>query len=148
MQTSSFDISPNYINTSNRAPKISGYTVRNEVTVRVHKIDKIGNLLDAVVYSGANQVSRISFSVEDQSRLLDDARKDLIEDARRKATLYAQAAGVQLGKVINVIEDFGRRHDVPMAMSARMAPAGAPQPSIAGGEQELTVNATVVFAIQ
>ena len=148
VQTSSFDISPNYINSSNRAPKISGYTVRNEVTVRVHKVDKIGSLLDAVVYSGANQVSRISFSVEDKSRVLDDARRDLIEDARRKATLYAQAAGVELGKVINVIEDLGRPHAMPMAMSMRMAPGGAPpETSIAGGEQELTVNATVVFAI-
>ena len=87
-------------------------------------------------------------ALKTKSRVLDDARRDLIEDARRKATLYAQAAGVELGKVINVIEDLGRPHAMPMAMSMRMAPGGAPpETSIAGGEQELTVNATVVFAI-
>ena len=54
--------------------------------------------------SGANQVQGISFGVEDNDKLLDEARTKAIADARRKAELYAAAAGVGVGKVLSISE--------------------------------------------
>lgn len=148
VQTSAFDIAPNYINSTNRSPKISGYTVRNNVTVKIRNTDKVGSLLDAVVYSGANQVNSIVFSVDERSRLLDEARKEAIEDARRKAALYAEAAGVQLGKVLYVVEGGASPRPMFYAPAAAMMAGGLATTPIAAGEQQLSVSATVVFAIQ
>lgn len=147
IQTSSFDVSPSYSSESNRAPRITGYSVRNTVSVRVHKTAQMGPVLDAVVASGANQVHSIRFSVEDPSKLLDDARKQAIEDGKRKAALYAQGAGVTLGKLLHVIEMGSNTPPRPMAMY-RMAAAEMQSTPISTGEQELSVNITVVYAIQ
>lgn len=148
IQTNNFDISPTYSQENNRAPRISGYAVTNQVQVRVHKTAQVGPVLDAVVASGANQVNSIRFTVEDSSKLLDDARKQAIEDAKRKAAIYAQGAGITLGKVLYVIEGGGSVPPRPMPMMQMKAVAAMESTPVAAGEQELAVNATVVFAIQ
>ena len=81
------------------APKISGYTVTNSVTVHVRELGILGDMLDKEVSVGANTINGISFAVEDPSKLYDEARKAAFADAKGKADLYADAAGVSLGSI-------------------------------------------------
>ncbi len=146
VQTSNFDVSPKYSNGVNgRVPRIDGYTVSNNVHVRIHKTSQVGPVIDAVVQSGANQVNRIAFSVEDSSKMMDEARRDAMADAKRKAAIYAQAAGVTLGKVLYVIEGGGA---IPGPVPMYRMQAAMQSTPISSGEQQLNVNTTVVFAIQ
>ncbi len=95
MQTSQFSVYPVYeqMRPEDRpqTPKIGGYRVQNQLTVKVRDLDALGGILDKVVTLGSNQLSGIRFAIDEPQPLLDDARKKAVEDALRKAKLYAGA---------------------------------------------------------
>ena len=70
-------------------------------------------MIDVLVGAGANEIGGINFMVSQASKLLDDAREKAIADARRKAEIYAKAAGVTLGEPLSISEEGSVRPDVP-----------------------------------
>jgi uncharacterized protein len=124
-------------------PKPIGYEVTNEVQVTVRDVSKLGVLLDAVVESGANRLSGISFRVDRPERLLDEARKRAMAEARRKAELLAGEAGLVVGRAIRIEEPEGEAR-LPHFNEAEMS---APVP-VAAGEQELSVSVGVVYELR
>jgi uncharacterized protein YggE len=122
-------------------PTIVGYTVSNNVTVRVRDLDALGGVLDAVVRDGANNFQGLSFGVEDSAPLIDEARRAAVADALRKAELYADALGVDLGNIVSVSESGGMRPMMMRGEAAMMMSDGAAPVPIAGGE--VTFNAQV-----
>lgn len=114
------------------------------VTVRVHDIEKTADVLDRMVSAGANQATGIDFVVSESSRLLDQARAEAFADARRKAEIYAKAAGVALGRALSITEGHVARPY--MRMAVRDAAAPAPMP-IAAGEEKLTVSVSARFEL-
>lgn len=153
IQTSNFSVNPNYVYTDQTdangyrlPPRIAGYTVTNTVTVRVRQLDTLGAVLDKSVTVGANTINGISFSVEDPSALYDEARKEAIRDARRKAELYAGETGNELGRIAAISETQGYMPPPqPYAMMAR-AEAAAPVP-IQAGELTFSVDVTMSWAL-
>ncbi len=144
IQTANFSVQPIYANAqSNSQPKISGFAVANQLAVTVRQIDKVGDILDRAIAAGANDVGAVQFLHADLSKTLDAARADALADARRKAALYARAAGLTLGAVSWVVED---RTAVPQPrfFAARMAAAPVP---IAAGEDTLSMRITVGFDV-
>ena len=114
IQTSGFAVNPNYIYSDQRdangyqlPPKIAGYSVTNSVTVHVRDLTILGTMLDKEVSVGANTINGINFAVEDPSALYDEARKAAFTDAKGKADLYADAAGVSLGAIQTISENQG-----------------------------------------
>jgi uncharacterized protein len=143
VQTARFSIQPVYASQEPRTePKLSGYTVSNQVNVTVRDIGKTSDVLDRVVAAGATDVANVAFLVSDASRVLDQARQAAMADAHRKAEVYAKAAGVELGRVEWIIEDSG----VPQPPSV-MARAQVVSVPIAIGEDTLRVHITVGFNI-
>ena len=143
IQTSRFSIQPVYAPQELRTePKLLGYSVSNQVDVTIRVIGRVGDVLDKVVAAGATDVGNVSFLVSDASKALDEAREAAIADARRKAEVYAKAAGVQLGRVEWITEETGGGPPVPMMTRARAAPV-----PIATGEDTLRVHVTVGFDI-
>ena len=128
IQTSGFSVSPNYVYSDARdqngyqlPPKIVGYTVSNGVTVQVRDLTKLGAVLDQAVTVGANQVSGITFAVDDPSELYNEARKLAFADARGKAELYADAAGVELGALQLISEQVNYAPPQPYTFKAEAA---------------------------
>ncbi|MGB2932141.1 MAG: SIMPL domain-containing protein [Methyloceanibacter sp.] len=121
IQTTNFSVQPLYEDRKEgqRSPKIVGYQVTNSVHLTVHDISKLGDILDRVVTLGANDVGSIEFGVAEPEALKDEARKLAIANAIANAKLYADAAGVKLGKVLTINEDQG----VILARYASPAPA-------------------------
>jgi uncharacterized protein YggE len=108
IQTSNFSVSPLYEERKeNRSPKIIGYQVTNSVRITVHDIGKLGDILDKVVMLGANDVGAIEFGVDEPAALKDKARQLAMANAIADAKLYAEAAGVKLGKILTINEDQG-----------------------------------------
>ena len=143
IQTARFSVQPVYAPQEPRAElKFSGYSISNEVNVTIREIGKLGDVLDRVVAAGATDVGNVSFLVSDGSKALDQAREAAIADARRKAEVYAKAAGVQLGRVEWITEDTANGPPVPMMARAQATPV-----PIATGEDTLWVHATVGFDI-
>ncbi len=79
------------------------------------------------------------------SKLLDDAREKAIADARRKAEIYAKAAGVTLGAPLDIGEETAPGPMPYRRLAAGMAMAPAP---IAQGEETLQVTVSVSWAIK
>ena len=147
IQTSRLSLSPQYANTGpnrNGPPVVSGYRASNRVTVKLRDVSKVANIIDALVAAGANDIGGIHFAVSNPSKLLDEARPKAIADARRKAEIYAKAAGVTLGDPVSISEG-GAMPPMPMVRKASMDFAAAP---VAPGEETLHINVSVSWAIK
>jgi uncharacterized protein YggE len=144
-QTSNFNIYPRYDRdrNDNSAPQISYYEVSNQLTIRVRDIDRLGDLLNAVVKSGSNRIGSLSFGNANESELRDQARQLAVKDARHRATLYAEAAGGILGRVVSITES-GAPQPRPL-VNARMMMAEADSVPVSTGENEVRAVVNVVF---
>ena len=141
IQTSRLSLQPQYDPNKGGNARLTGFQANNQVTVRIRDIDKLATVLDRAIASGANEMSGIEFVVSEQSKMLDQARDDAIADARRKAELYAKAAGAKLGNVVSISEEGPAAQPRPMqAMRAGAAP-------IAPGEQTLRSIVTVSYEL-
>ncbi|WP_035643219.1 SIMPL domain-containing protein [Bradyrhizobium sp. ORS 375] len=147
VQTSRLSLQPQYAQNRPGQPAVTGYRASNRVTIKLHDVAKVASVIDTVVAAGANDVGNVFFSVAEPSKLLDQARERAVTDARRKAEIYAKAAGVTLGQPLNIAED-GTPTPVFRAktFAAPMA-AGAPTP-VAQGEETLSVTVSVTWAIK
>ncbi|MCA6108741.1 SIMPL domain-containing protein [Bradyrhizobium cenepequi] len=146
-QTSRLSLQPQYPPAPSRPgpATISGYRATNRVAIKVRDITKIASLIDALVGAGANEIGGIGFMVSQASKLLDDAREKAIADARRKAEIYAKAAGVTLGDALSISE--GGPPPTPFFRGKVAAPMAAAAP-VAPGEETLSVTVNVSWAIK
>jgi uncharacterized protein YggE len=156
IQTSGFSVSPNYVYSDARdangyqlPPKIVGYTVSNGVTVHVRDLAALGAVLDQAVTVGANTISGITFAVEDPAELYNEARKAAFADAKGKADLYAEAAGVELGALALISEQLGGGQPQPYMFKAEaaMADRSAPVP-IEAGQLTFTIDVNVNWDLE
>jgi uncharacterized protein len=148
VQTSSLSVSPRYSAPDPAQPEgerlIIGYDASNEVTLRIRDIGRLGDVLDKLVgQAGANNLRGIGFDFADPDPLLDEARKKAVADARRKAALYAEAAGIKLGAIQSIGESGGYYPKPAMAMAAR----GMAVP-IAAGESRMNATVSITYAIE
>jgi uncharacterized protein len=141
IQTSRLSLQPQYDPNKSGTARLTGFQASNQVTVRIRDIDKLPTVLDRAITAGANEMSGIEFVVSEQSKLLDQARDDAIADARRKADLYAKAAGAKLGRVVSITEEGSAPPPRPIqALRAGAVP-------IAPGEQTLRAIVTVSYEL-
>lgn len=155
IQTSNFSVNPNYVysderdaNGYSKPPKISGYQVSNSVTVRVRDLPSLGQVLDKAVTVGANTINGVSFTVADPSKLYDEARKAAFADAREKAELYAEVAGVGLSRILSIGEtqNFSQPPQPYMMKQAMVDVSAAPVP-VQAGEMSFSVNVQVQWEL-
>ncbi|HXL28843.1 MAG TPA: SIMPL domain-containing protein [Bradyrhizobium sp.] len=144
-QTSRLSLQPESApNRSTGPATIVGYRASNRVTIRLRDVTKVASIIDTLVGAGANDIGGINFTVSQASKLLDDAREQAIADARRKAEIYAKAAGVTLGAPLSISEGGTPGPITFRRMAAGMA-AAAP---VAQGEETLQVTVAVSWAIK
>lgn len=147
VQTTALRLDPVWNNRSsgNTPPEISGFMATNEIRLRLRDMTNLGSALQSILDSGANRFSNIRFTIADPAPLREAARREAVADAFGKASLFAEAAGVSLGKVL-VITEAGASSPRPMAMAeSRMAFDSAVP--VAGGELDITARVTVTYAI-
>lgn len=145
IQTSRFNIQPRYTQSKTQEPKIAGYAVSNEVTVRIRKLAEAGSVIDKVVDLGVNQGGGIAFVKEDLKETLTEARRRAVADALDKARTLAEAAGVKLGPVLSIEENAAPPR--PIAYAAPMRAAAEKAVPLASGENSYQTQVSVVFEI-
>ena len=118
--------------------EIVAFSVSNQVTVRIRDVAASGDVLDDVVAAGANQINSIRFDVAEPEPLRDEAMAAAIADARRKAELMAEAAGVELVRILSVSAFGGGVPQPEFALARNSVP-------IVAGQQAISANATVVY---
>jgi hypothetical protein len=145
IQTSRLSLQPQSAPNRSTPNAIVGYRASNQVTVRLHDVTKVASTIDLLVGAGANDIGGINFMVSQASKLLDDAREQAVADARRKADIYAKAAGVTLGAPLSISEQGSPG---PMFRGKMMAAAPMATTPVAQGEETLSVTVSVSWAIK
>jgi uncharacterized protein YggE len=143
VQTSQISVDPLWDDGGNQVPRVRGYAATNLVTIKVRDLARLGAVIDSVGAAGANRIVGVGFELADSRARLDEARKLAVEDARAKATLLAEAAGVTLGPALSIREPGA---EVPGPLMAR-AEMAMDMP-IAPGVVVLGARVEIVYAIE
>ncbi len=160
IQTSGYTISPRYQYSNCSAytgivcppPTIVGYTVTQNVSVKVRDFSKIGDILSGVVTNGANTVSSLNFTIDDPTAVQAEARSQAITKAEAQAQEIAQEAGFTVGRLLSVNEYNNTPQPVyamnQAAKTLSAAGASAPSPAIEAGSEEVHVSVTLQYEIK
>jgi uncharacterized protein YggE len=140
IQTTSLSLQPQYDSNKAAAARLVGFQANNQITVKIRDIAQLPNILDRAISAGANEMSGIELVISEQAKLLDKARVEAIADAHRKAELYANAAGMKVGRVMAISEEGS----VPPPRTFQMRVGAA---AIAPGEQTLRAIVTVSYEL-
>lgn len=127
---------------------ISGYRAGNSIQVKIRKLDTASQVLANVVSAGgeATRINSVSYSIEDDSKLVSDARARAFNDAKDRAQQYAQLSGLSLGKVISISEaPSGAGPPVPPVPMPRGAMAT--EVPLQPGEQTVGFSVTAVWEL-
>jgi Uncharacterized conserved protein len=147
VQTSGIHLSPQYHYQENQPPRISGYQASNTVSVKLRDVARMGQVLDALAASGANQIHGPSFGLDDPEPLYDQARLQALEQARARAQTYARALGMKVRRVVSISEGGGGIHPPMPVVMARAADAAYESTPVAAGETSVSVSLDVVFEL-
>ena len=156
IQTSRFNIRPEYdyretnvdgVRTSMQV--LTGYNVRNTVTVKVRDLEGLPELVDDVVTAGGDniRVDSVEFTVEDPDARMDELRELAVADAAAKAAHMAELAGVTLGE-LTYLSEGGPSYPSPYPAPAAFALESRAVPSFSAGELELSLAVQAAFAIE
>ena len=127
-----------------------GYVARNSIEVRVDEIDRVGEVLEIAVGSGATTVNGIRFDLKDRARLEREALRLAVADATEKARSAASGAGRTIDRIMRIEEHGVVSPPVPVRMMREFAASQAADapPPIAAGQMELKATVTVVATIK
>ena len=149
IQTSAINLNPEYVYAERQPPRLTGYTASNQVSVRFRDIAKTGEILDALVAEGANQINGPSLTIDKPEQALDEARVRAVAVGRARADLYARALGMRVVRLLSVSESGGYAVPPPMPMYARAeAMAADSATKIDPGEQKVQVSVSMSFELQ
>jgi len=149
IQTSQISLNPEYRYEDNQAPRLTGYSASNQVSIRFRDIGDSGEILDALVAQGANQINGPNLTIDEPEAALDEARVKALANGRARADLYARALGKRVVRLLSVSETGGSYPVPPMPYAVQSVAAGrAADTKIVPGEQELQVTLNMIFELQ
>jgi len=147
IKTVNYSINPDY--DYSQGQTITGYTVNQNLEIKVKPIEKVNKAIDTATADGANLVQGASFIFSDevQKKLEDEARKQAVNNAKQKAESLAKAAGIRLGKIIDVTET-NQLNPIPLrqALIGEDMKVAPPSTEITPGQN--TVNVTVTLSYE
>ena len=151
--TTQFSVFPEFDFSRDNERELRGFRIVNRVQIKVRDIEAAGDVIDAAVIAGGDEVvvDSLSFTVDDTSAMVDQAREQAVNAARDKAEKLAQLSGVDLGQVISVTESGGPRPPViefaqDQAIAADVGGFGGTP--ILGGEFSVSLSVFVTYAIE
>lgn len=154
IRTTSYNLNPEYQYTQptpNRPgeQKLVGYRATNMVEVRVDSIPRVGAVVDAAVEAGANRANGISYQLRDPDAARREALRAAVQNARADAQTLAEAAGQQLGQMLQLTNAGFVQPPIPMFEARKVMDAQAPPPPtpVEPGQLEITATVTAVYLI-
>jgi hypothetical protein len=153
IKTANYNLQPKYeYDKIRRTTYISGYTLTQTVVLKIRDLSKIAEIVAGLPETGVNEISSVSFSIEDPDKFLADTRKEAFRKAFEKAKAMATMNRVSLGQVVSFTESFNNpvRYDYASFEKAYapMGGAAVPAPTIEAGSEEITVYVSVKYEIK
>jgi len=158
IKTTNYTVNPNYGSggpepliypSIGGTEKITGYTVTQNIEVKVKPLDKVNNVIDVSTKAGANLVGGVNFTFSDDlmKKLEKEATQEAVNDAKEKAQILANAAGVRLGKIVNVVSSTNHPYFMrSMAASLDSKTTDTVPPTeITPGESTVNIGVTIYY---
>jgi len=123
-----------------------GYQASNRVSIRLREIERTGQVLDALVATGATDLNGPDFAVEDNSAAKAQARTAAMETLREQALSYARMAGYGDIRLLRIEEGQAVQAPRPMMRMAAEAAFDASTP-VQPGLVEEGVTVTVTYEL-
>ena len=124
------------------------YRVNNMIQVTIRDLDKVGDVLDAAVEAGANNVWGVSFGLDSTDALESEAREKAVADARTRAESLAELNDVTVGDVIAISEVIGGSPSPVYAEAASFRGLGGGGAPVEPGELTFSTQIQVVYGIR
>ncbi|WNG87082.1 SIMPL domain-containing protein [Mycobacterium sp. ITM-2016-00317] len=140
--TTAADLQPQY---GSNTTAIAAYRATNSITVTVRDLNLASDAINLIVDTGGNaaRINSISYSIEDDSELVRDARARAFEDAKDRAAQYAELSGLNLGKVISISESSSPTPPIPLQAPRAMEASVPLEP----GQQTVGFSVTVIWEL-
>ena len=151
IQTTNYNLNPVYDWTDKTGQRLKGYEVNQNINIKIRNLDKIGDAIAKTTEKGANQIGNISFTIDDEFALRNEARSEAIKKAKEKAAGIVAETGIELDDIINVYENqvyYPSAVNYSKEMSLGIGGGALPAPDIQAGENEVIVEATVVWEVK
>ncbi len=157
IKTENYSIYPKYDspyecymdNCAPTTPRIVGYTVYQNNKVKVRNTENVGKILSELTKFQINDISGITFTIDDTDALYDLARKDAVEKAEKKAESLAKELGVKLGDVVSFGEDtYTPEMDTYGMGGGEMGRSMKVAPNLSKGENRYTTRVYVTYELE
>ena len=141
IRTTAVDVGPQYGENS----VVTGYRAGNSINVTIRALDTAPRALSSIITAGgdATRLNAVNFTIDDDSKLVTEARARAFEDAKARAGQYAQLSGMSLGRVISISEAPGNGPPPPAPAPKAMAADVPLQP----GQQTVSFSVTAVWEL-
>ncbi|MFA5432028.1 MAG: SIMPL domain-containing protein [Candidatus Paceibacterota bacterium] len=151
IKTTRFNINPIYAWEEKTGKRnLTGYEVYQTINVKIRDLNKVGSVISGATERGANDVSSLSFIVDDDEKVKEEAKNLAIKDAQAKAKNLEKALGVKMVKIINFSENSYNpvysNYDVSYEMLKSSGTGDVP--SIQTGQNKITSTVTITYAIR
>jgi uncharacterized protein YggE len=152
IKTSSYSLQPVYEYDAQRKKSLlTGYMIRNLVTVRTKQIRSAGSIIDKAVQSGANNVQGLVFALSDGKQLCDSTLKKAAERAKKEAAYVAGLLGTEISGVKSISSSCGNEVLRPVyerALTAKSMQGAAPETVVEPGDIAVNASVGVVFYLK
>ena len=135
-------------------PAIVGYSVYQQISVKVRDLGAAGAIVSGVVTEGANNVSGPNFTIDEPEKLQNEARAKAVANARTKARILARAGGFRLGKPVSIYEGYATPYPMRYALeSAKADGIGgdmevALAPTFEPGSEDIRASVSMTYEIR
>lgn len=147
IQTTKYNLVPNYEFTKAGQRIFKGYLLEQEVRIKIRDFEKIDQVIVKSTEAGANIIGNLSFKIDDPESVRQEARSEAIEKAKAKAEKVAKELGLKLGKIVNIYEEYPYAEvEMLKTPSYGAGETVSPiSPEIQPGQEEVTVRVTLIF---
>lgn len=146
VRTSLVSVQPRYDYRDGKAPLLTGYEISELVEVTVRDLERVGDVIDGTLAAGATRLDDLSFRVADPTAAEREARQRAMAEARARADVLAEAAGISVTGVVGIVEG-GAAPPVPLPRmkAERMMMAADVSTPVEAGTTEIAVSVTVTY---
>lgn len=156
IKTTNYSVVPNYGNgeavpmmyqVQGGRNNITGYSVTQNLEIKVKPTDKANTVIDSVTKDGANLVGGVNFTFSDdlEKSLENKARQEAVTAAKEKAQSLANASGIHLGRIVNVVENSNFPRPLPMMQAGKVAASDSVPTNVTPGENTVTINVVIYY---
>ena len=151
IKTTGFNINPRYeYNYKTGERTLVGYEVAQTVNVKIRDLTKIGKVISESTTLGANDISSLSFIIDNDEAVKEQAKELAIKDARAKAKNLEKALGVTMIRIISFSENAYPVYDSYYGMGGgeTMKSSAPVVPTIETGQNKVTSNVSITYSIR